>query len=38
MSIIVRIFLAMIEYEGRYLDPWQDEWINFKEKRLQNGQ
>jgi hypothetical protein len=38
MSIIIRIFLAMIEYEGRYLDPWQDEWINFKEKRLQNGQ
>lgn len=35
MSILVRIFLAMVDYDGQYLDPWQDEWINFREKRLQ---
>jgi hypothetical protein len=37
MSILVRIFLAMIDDHGLYKDPWQGEWINFDEKRL-NGQ
>jgi hypothetical protein len=37
MSILVRIFLAMIDYGGQYLDPWLDEWINFKERCIKKG-
>ena len=31
MSILVRIFLAIIDYDFDYFDPWQGKWIKFKE-------
>jgi hypothetical protein len=32
MSILVRIFFAIIDYDFDYFDPWQGKWIKFKEK------
>ncbi len=31
MSILVRMFLAIIDYDFDYFDPWQGKWIKFKE-------
>gem|GEM_PF-1490873 len=31
MTILIRIFLAMLDYHEYYHDPWQDRWIRFRD-------
>jgi hypothetical protein len=31
MSILVRMFFAIIDYDFDYFDPWQEKWIRTKE-------